>query len=500
MAEARSVSQLIAALQDEPRWQRLCKIRRPLSFLSVLQCDAWEDGHTYFLTWLLDPNPGQSSHGLGELPLRRFLALVGGAIRDLPNGARARAEEPVRWLAELLTRDNPDYTFVNAPKLTSQHSKHADSRPDLFIEFSIEAEDQSVQHVRLILENKVCAGESNRQTETYWANYSKDWLEKDHHLLGVYLTPISSYDLKSLGEPACICKQFVQINYQMLLDQVLERCLGELKKMKGPEPAMLLEQYIRTLGYSKVRANASVMALREGEREELSQLWNTNEVFFQQLSEAYPDRPNEDHKQMQKFRKKHEDAFVELSASLAVSLPEEQRKKAIRLRNLLGEVPLVQRVRKWWEEANLGADWQPGGRDRCLQLNFTPFSNFSGEEHRDTRGVLLETPSTLRFFLGAEPGRRPCLDFQFVSNADGGWKPSMDWCVAPLRHLLGAEVQRLGGRVMAEDSLYLFKWTFDNTTTPVDAQADVCKNAITKLVPIVHDWFATLLKQCGDGR
>lgn len=53
-------------------------------------------------------------------------------------------------------------------------------------------------------------------------DYYESVKKKEDINLYVFLTPISSLDLLELEEPECSCKDYIQVNYQSVVDFLLE--------------------------------------------------------------------------------------------------------------------------------------------------------------------------------------------------------------------------------------------------------------------------------------
>jgi len=148
---------------------------------------------------------------------------------------------------------------------------------DLFISFSINDYD-----LNIIIENKVYSNESNNQTDRYYKEFKKN--EKKSFNFYVYLTPISTLKLEKLEEPECVNKKYIQINYQSILENILEPIL---KTTKDNTLKLIIEDYIIALGFPyNNNKNHSFMAISTKETELLNSFWDENQDLILKAIEA----------------------------------------------------------------------------------------------------------------------------------------------------------------------------------------------------------------------
>ena len=100
------------------------------------------------------------------------------------------------------------------------------------------------KNLHIIIENKVKATERENQTQKYYDYYSLN-LGKDDCLVGVYLSPKHDEILNAQNKPSCSCKEFVEINYQDILSDILEPAL---QRSINERVKFIIKEYIRCLG------------------------------------------------------------------------------------------------------------------------------------------------------------------------------------------------------------------------------------------------------------
>ncbi len=150
---------------------------------------------------------------------------------------------------------------------------------DLVIEFSIE--DISFN---IIIENKVYSEEHNEQTIRYYNHFNNKFREKVN--LFVFLSPLSSKEYESLEVPQCECKEYIQINYQIILEKVV---IPLLNLDIDSTTKYILEDYIMALSTpvnSNYKQNNYIMAISPKESELLNMFWKENKELILKAVEA----------------------------------------------------------------------------------------------------------------------------------------------------------------------------------------------------------------------
>lgn len=104
----------------------------------------------------------------------------------------------------------------------------------------------------------------------------------------VYLTPLSGIELSELTEPECSCKEYIQTNYQNLVDYLLEPILN---RNISSQTEGIIKDYLRTLSQptqddkDEEHKQGLIMAIGNEERELLTKFWNQNQKLI--LSALY---------------------------------------------------------------------------------------------------------------------------------------------------------------------------------------------------------------------
>ncbi len=108
-------------------------------------------------------------------------------------------------------------------------------------------------------------------------------LNEDNIVIYVYLTPISTLDLIELTEPECNCKEFIQINYQSIVDYLIEPALNQNISARTQN---ILTEYLKSLSQPSINEEADghkqelIMALGNEERKLLSSFWEKNQKLI----------------------------------------------------------------------------------------------------------------------------------------------------------------------------------------------------------------------------
>lgn len=197
------------------------------SILEILGVSRRELSHSYFFFWFLNP---KETHGLNDFAIRKlfeilFLSKFWGKYEDTISSD------------ELLTGNYE----IERTKITREYNFGKNGRVDLVIEIDLIC-NKSSEKIRLVIENKVISSEGKDQTNRYYEYFSHS--KDDYKNIYIYLTPISTLDLEELSAVECDNDNFIQINYQSILDYIIEPALY---KNISQDTKYLLEQYIQTL-------------------------------------------------------------------------------------------------------------------------------------------------------------------------------------------------------------------------------------------------------------
>ena len=224
----------IIAFYNNQTYQELKAYYGKTTLFNILKIERNENRHSAFLAWLLDEN---GSHGLGEEPLKRFMRLL--------SKMDSKYDDP--FLVG-------NYKIENAVIVTEKPVKGSDSkksgRIDIFVDFDYKLlerkvgdETSKLNHVHVIVENKVYTDEHDDQTKLYI-----DWARQEYKgkhnqtIIGVFLAPEKPENCS--GDTESIFN-YVKITYQELLQYVIEPLL--LMEM-SQEARVFITDYIINLG------------------------------------------------------------------------------------------------------------------------------------------------------------------------------------------------------------------------------------------------------------
>lgn len=258
--EESKIREMLKNFHNDSNVQKLLARYRRKSVSEIYGVARRELSHSSFLAWLFD---SQADHGLGALACNKLMIM-------------------------LASHENRNYPILN-PFLVGQQMLRNEvttecaidnGRPDIII---IDKDN----NIRLIIECKVVAKETNEQTARYYEAYGK---EKDGRTnIYVYLTPNGANSPK--------CKEFIHINYQEIIDNILNPILKD--ENLSPRTKFIIDDYILALEKpaeefeeNNNNKNKKNIIMGEGKeyRELLEKFWNNNNKLIieclQSLSES----------------------------------------------------------------------------------------------------------------------------------------------------------------------------------------------------------------------
>ena len=170
--------------------------------------------------------------------------------------------------------------------------------------------NNKVKNINIAIENKIGAPETIKpfnktklyQTEAYHQYITKEY--KDDINLFVFLKP-TDRDLENVKQAECKCDKYIQINYQELLDNIIQPVCDQ--KDISVENKYRLKDYIKTLGKpaetdEDTNKNIIIMAMNQKERELLTIFFKNNEDLIRAAINALGDE--ELSKSMESFNRK----------------------------------------------------------------------------------------------------------------------------------------------------------------------------------------------------
>lgn len=241
------------------------------SILDIYGIARSETHHSKFLAWLFNPN---ESHNTGELALRKLLNI---AVR--------------RGIEQ--NNQSKDFLWVKKTVLTSAtHSLTSASHVQVLTESYVEAQgkkgakgriDILIQNVELgagsiniVIENKIYSNEHDEQTTTYFEGINQKHPNPKNIFL--YLTPKSNCEMPKEDGPSCTCKDFIEINYQDILTEVLTSILEE---PISSATRIAIEDYIHCITSPSIHSKIyNTMAVDKETNEMLKKFWDANEELI----------------------------------------------------------------------------------------------------------------------------------------------------------------------------------------------------------------------------
>jgi len=277
------------------------------SMLDILRVSRKESAHSAFLEWILKED---ETHKLDQFPIREFLKLIVKRIDKQEQTKKCWENEAS--LIESIVEGNFKLSEI---KVFSEKKEEL-GRPDLQVHGEISNEVIDKKRFKIIIENKVGALETNNQTERYFREFESNKNE-DEVIFYVYLTPISLIALDGLVKPECSCQDFIQINYQLILDCIFEPAVDICQSDELRNTKMIINDYIIALGKPTIDISNTgkdenlVMAITKKESELLTEFYDRHQKIIFAAISAF----SEDYNQIEDDRNKAKDAVKGLRAT-----------------------------------------------------------------------------------------------------------------------------------------------------------------------------------------
>ena len=262
------VRQEIRKFNNDENVSKLESYYHSKSLPEIIGASRKELAHSGFLAWILN---NTESHMLGGFPLKKLLELLVIYSKDKQLNDKKELYDSI-----IISDFELDNIFIE-----TERSIKDVGRLDIYIETTIKYLDKE-KKLRLIVENKVGTKEHSDQTTKYFDYYESIKEENDVNLY-VFLTPISSLELMDLDLPECSCKEYIQINYQSVVDFILEPALSRNITEKTK---FIIKEYLQTLSQPTLDKDVEqykqglIMALGSDERNLLTKFWNKNQKLI----------------------------------------------------------------------------------------------------------------------------------------------------------------------------------------------------------------------------
>ncbi len=259
---------LIRKFNNDENANQLDNYYHSKSFPEILGASRKELVHSSFLAWILND---KESHQLLDFPIRKLLELIVIYSSDFQKQRNKNLFDSIIV---------SDYA-ISELYIETERVEKGVGRIDIYIELSVQTNGEN-NRLRLIIENKVGTKEHSDQTTKYF-NYYENLNEKGMKNLYVFLTPISSLDLMELQEPECSCKEYTQVNYQSIVDFMLEPALNRNITNKTE---FIIKEYLQSLSQPTIDKDDEeykqglIMALGTDERNLLTKFWEKNQKLI----------------------------------------------------------------------------------------------------------------------------------------------------------------------------------------------------------------------------
>lgn len=269
----------IVRLCNSPAFQKLSAYYGDRGIFDILKISRIEQAHSRFIAWLL--NPLEQKHGCGFYPIEKFLQAVTIA-KDKFASLNADAFLPVDYMNGFVSGnfairsvDVQTEVEIQVPR----NGQNIDRRLDILLHVYMQKGDEE-KMLPVILENKVKSHEHTDQTVDYhvWAEMAYADEEKFWKPIYVFLSPDKTGAMKEGRGRICASPYFIKINYQYLVQYVIEPSLERISRAEGRS---FVRDYLRCLSYSNIydergRREELVMARSREESELLRQFWKSN--------------------------------------------------------------------------------------------------------------------------------------------------------------------------------------------------------------------------------
>ena len=251
-------------MYNDSNYQELRDYYSKTTIFNVLGIERNENRHSSFLCWLFD---GDSSHGLGDEPMKKLLRLYASKMGDGVNDN----------LKIMLMAGNYDLRIseiLTEKSIKKVITKDTSGRIDIWAKMTlVNKEEENDIPIVLIVENKIYSSEGENQTK-YYHEYFEKTKEPNEIPIEIYLTPEPATSKKAPS-----CESFINIIYP----ELLKHAILPLSRMTMPtEAAQIVSDYIRNLSKpSKDKGGYTVIATSEDEKKKLEDLYGKFPELYQ---------------------------------------------------------------------------------------------------------------------------------------------------------------------------------------------------------------------------
>lgn len=266
------------------------------SILDIYGIARSETHHSKFLAWLFNPN---ESHNTGELALRKLLniAVRRGIEQNNQSEDFLWVKKRVLTSASLSSTSTSNVQVLTESYVEAQGKKGAKGRIDILIQ-NVEL---GTEPINIVIENKIYSNEHDEQTTTYFEGINKKFPKPKNRNIFLYLTPKSNWEMPKEDGPSCTCKDFIEINYQDILTEVLTSILEE---PISSATRIAIEDYIHCITSPSIHSkNYNTMAVDKETNEMLKKFWDANEELILAAINAFANSGETKYKGVDKVQK-----------------------------------------------------------------------------------------------------------------------------------------------------------------------------------------------------
>ena len=288
------VEEWLMQFHSNPATRAIIRKINQNSMLDIYGIARSETHHSKFLAWLFNPN---ESHHTGELALRKLLNIA--VRRGIEQNNQSENFEWFKTIvltsASLSLTSASNVQVLTESYVEAQGKKGAKGRIDILVS-NLALGDELIN---IIIENKIYSNEHDEQTTTYFEGINKKHPKQKNIFL--YLTPKSNWEMPKEDGPSCACKDFIEINYQDILTEVLTSILEE---PISSATRIAIEDYIHCITSPSIHSkNYNTMATDEETDELLKKFWDANEKLILAAINAFATSGEKKYKGVNKAQK-----------------------------------------------------------------------------------------------------------------------------------------------------------------------------------------------------
>lgn len=261
-----------------------------------------ETTHTQFLAWFFGNKDFNADPNAGPIKKLIVLLLKWANMQDCAEYDEELANSIYSQSFSILSYNVIAEYPIFIKRTSADKPAYEDGDIDIVIKCTAMVNDK-VRNINIVIENKIGAPETTKcfdkdgkklkkpnkgnvktvlyQTEAYY-QYITEKYKNDINIF-TFLKP-TDCKLEDIEGAECKCDKYIQINYQELLDNIIQPVSDQ--KDISVENMYRLKDYIKTLGKpaetdgdknSDTNKNTIIMAMEQKERELLTTFFNNNE-------------------------------------------------------------------------------------------------------------------------------------------------------------------------------------------------------------------------------